>query len=439
MADLKALARNAAMLGGISLSKKQPHSRYDQNLNRQYLASETQTYVRETAMLASNVYTAECQGYDEEDFYSYKTIKIRCSPAASSATGEMMPDDWQKVHVINPANLGFLPVGAYLSFGGNQWIVYKGNNIASALADGIIRRCNSVINTLDWYGNIVAVPMSYAKMGTLGNASHASENSIVAKNYISCICQLNEYSKSFGENTRLILGKTAYSMRGLNDFTREFTDDPDSVHLLSFTIERSEPLEQDSIELQCADYHSFSWDIRLKANKSMRTGTTQKIEVSSVRMGEAVEGTEEHPISYVFTSSDESILTISPDGIIYAQASGTANITVSLGENPKVQETIEISAAESGSSFVEFTTAPVSQLREYESAEISAAYFENGAATDAEISFEFTGAASNAYAAEKQGSNSYLITAYAASKEPLTIKVSANGYSSEMEIMLTSI
>lgn len=438
MADLKALARNAAMLGGISLSKKQPHSRYDQNLNRQYLASETQTYVRETAMLASNVYTAECQGYDEEDFYSYKTIKIRCSPAASSATGEMMPDDWQKVHVINPANLGFLPVGAYLSFGGNQWIVYKGNNIASALADGIVRRCNSVINTLDWYGNIVSVPMSFAKMGTLGNASHASENSIIAKNYISCICQLNEYSKSFAENTRLILGKTAYSMRGLNDFTRQFTDDPESVHLLSFTIEKTEPLEQDSIELQCADYHSFEWEIRTKANGSMRTGSTQIIDITSLRMGETVTSSETYPISYRFESDNEAAILVSPEGVVNAVSAGVATISIVLEQNENIRQEISIEAVDSGEDYVDFTSAPITQLKELQSAVISAVYFAQGAATEDAVEFKFEGANPKAFEALPQGENTYIINAYAAADEPLRVTIVANGKTAEMRIRLTS-
>ena len=229
MADLMKAARNAAMLGGIQYPEGEGVN-YDEGLQRQFFAGETRAYAARHGEIASDVYEGTAQGLDRADFFSFKPVLLRSYSAAKGATGENMPDDWQHVHLLKPKNADELPPGAYLTYAHNTWIVYKGTNIGSVLADGIVRRCNAVINTLDWYGNIVSVPMSYAKMGTLGNASHASENSIVAKNYLSCICQRNEASAAFTENTRIILGSTAYSLRGVNDFTREFTDDPDSVH-----------------------------------------------------------------------------------------------------------------------------------------------------------------------------------------------------------------
>ena len=288
MADLKSLARDSAMLDGTTPYVKTGSSRYDEGLKKQYFADQTRLYADKVGSVASNVYEAQCQGIGDGDWYDWTNTMIRVSPAAIASTGETMPDDWKKLHIIKPLGIDTVPIGAYLKFAGNIWIVYKGRNMGSVLGDGIIRRCNSVINVLDWYGNIVPVPMSYAKMGTLGNASHASENSIVAKNYISCICQLNQYSAAFAENTRIILGKTAYSMRGLNDFTREFTDDQDSVHLLTFTIERSAPLPQDRLDLQCADYDSFRWNLTIRGKHQMTRASQQVLSVTSTRNGELV-------------------------------------------------------------------------------------------------------------------------------------------------------
>lgn len=437
MADLNKLARNSAMVNGTTPYMQAGSSRYDEGLKKQFFADQTRLYTQEIGPAASNVYDAMCQGVSENgDWYDWRKVRIRVSPAATSSTGETMPDDWQKLHIIKPVSIDTVPIGAYLTFAGNTWIVYKGKNMGSVIGDGIIRRCNSVINVLDWYGNIVPVPMSYAKMGTLGNASHASENSIVAKNYISCICQLNEYSKAFAENTRIILGKTAYSMRGLNDFTREFTDDQDSVHLLTFTIERSAPLPQDSLEKQCADYESFRWEIGISGARSMNAGNTQKLSVRSTRMGETVVSGTEHPISYLFASSDESVATVDSEGNVTAIGPGNATITVTLAQNTEISQTMAllVEEAQTGES-VGFTSTVPERLGEYETVLIRAARFLDGAQQSGEVNFTFSGPPANSYGVEQVEENAYRVTCYGASNVPLVVTISDGEGKSESAVL----
>lgn len=441
MADLNKLARNSAMVNGTTPYMQTGSSRYDEGLKKQYFADQTRLYAQEIGPAASNVYDAMCQGVSESgDWYDWRKVRIRVSPAATSSTGETMPDDWQKLHIIKPVSIDTVPIGAYLTFAGNTWIVYKGKNMGSVIGDGIIRRCNSVINVLDWYGNIVPIPMSYAKMGTLGNASHASENSIVAKNYISCVCQLNEYSAAFQENTRIILGKTAYSMRGLNDFTREFTDDQDSVHLLTFTIERSAPLPQDSLEKQCADYESFRWEIGISGARSMNAGNTQKLSVRSTRMGETVISGTEHPISYLFASSNESVATVDSEGNVTAIGPGNATITVTLAQNTEISQTMAllVEEAQTGES-VGFTSTVPERLGEYKTAIIRAALFLDGAEQSGDVTFSFSGPPAGCFGVENVEENTFRVTCYGASNVPLTVTISdGNGNSASAEIRLTA-
>lgn len=437
MADLKRLAENAAMLGGTPLPEAKK-SGFESGLQKQFFAEATRQYAQEAGAIASNCFEAECQGLNGNNFAEYRKVKLRSAPVTVAGTGELMPDDWQRITIIKPAKVTVIPPGAYLRYGGNTWIVYKGKNMGSVLGNAIVRRCNSVINTLDWYGNIVSVPMSFAKMGTQGNASHASENSIVAKNYMDCVCQLNEISSNFRENTRIILGKAAYGMRGLNDFTRSFTDEQDSVHLLTFTIERSEPLEQDSLEKQCADYHSFSWEIMLMASENMKTGGTQQIQVNSLRMGLPVESSEEHPISYLFSSSDESVAAVDESGTVTALKPGNAEITVTLAQNPDIRQTLALDVAESGGDYVDFTCNLPETLSEYRSLTISAAWFSGGVETEDEVSFRFSGPAENAYGATITGKNRYTISCFAASPLPLTVYAEAHGQGVSAKIWLTA-
>ena len=432
------MARTAGTLCGGVWAKPSNRSMNDGSLQNQYFQSETAAYTQHMGQYASNVYAADCQGLNPDSFYDWKKVKIRSIRAAQAQTGETMPDDWQRIYLISPTNYTYIPQGAMLKYADNTWIVYKGKNVSAIFGSAIVRRCNAVINILDWYGNIVTVPLSYAKMGTLGNAPHTTENTITSKNYIACICQLNEYSKSFHENTRILLGDTAYAMRGMDDFTREFTDDPDSVHLLSFTIERVEVQPFDNVELGVADYGGFSWNISVDWNNSMMVGMTQTIKPTSSRNNVAVENSEEHPISYLYSSSDESVLTVDENGVVTAVGEGTASITVTLEQNENISQTVEIEVPAAENEYVAFTTTIPKNLHEYDALTVKAAYFESGEATVTELKFSFSGPENGVYTVEQTDTNTYKIMTFRASPVPLKITAAFEGHSAEAVINITT-
>ena len=436
MANLQKIAKSAYMLGGTDYSHPTNGRRYESTLRRQYFEKATQAYVQEVGAYATDTYEAQVQGLNPNDFYEWRPVLIRSATASTSTTGELMPDDWQRVKIIKPSYLDYLPQGAYLKYAHNTWLVYKGKNMSAVIGGGICRRCNSVVNVMDWYGKVVSVPMSYAKMGTLGNASHASENTITSKNYISCMCQLNEYSKDWTENTRLILGKAAYAMRGLDDFTREFTDEQDSGHLLTFTIERTQPMEQDNMELQVADYWSFSWRLDVSAVQDMVPGGTQQLSVSSVRNGVNVSSSREHPIRYLYESSDESVLTVDDTGMVTAVSAGNAVITVTLEQNERFSTTVDMYVSSTGETGIEFTNPPAPIMRAFESDTISAAFVQDGAITDQPVTFTFCGANPKAYSVVDNGNNSCTLTVYSASNTLLTVTASCCGHSATAEVAL---
>lgn len=438
MADLQKIAKTAATMSGKWPFPGPNRTMSDNSFQENYFVNETQAYTQEIGFAASNVFIADCQGLNTEDFFEWRKIKIRSIRAAQAQTGETMQSDWQRVYIIDPANLTYLPQGAMMKYADNTWIVYKDRNIAAIFGSAVVRRCNAVINLLDYYGNIVHVPMSYAKMGTLGNATHATENTITSKNYIACICQLNEYSKQFTENTRIILGKTAYQMRGLDDFTREFTDDPDSVHLLTFTIERTELQAYDSAEYAVADYHGFSWRIEADWKNSMMVGETQSISAQSLRNGQIVESTEENHISYIYTSSDEKVLTVDKNGLVTAVGEGEAEITVALEQNPSKFVTVGIEVPAAEPEYVAFTTTMPKILHEMRSITVSATLFVNGTATEDAVEITFSGPEDSAYGVESIGDNAYRLTAYRASPRPLVITAKSGNYSETAEIRLVT-
>lgn len=406
-----------------------------QGLQQEYFIYPTHVYGAITGPIADNVYNTAIQGVESgENWYNFTPVQIRTIPATTSPTGELLPDDWQKIFIIKPVGLSYISPGAYLFYNNNWWIVYKPENLSVGIRQATVRRCNATINVLDYYGNVVQVPMSFAKMGTLGNASHATENSIVAKNYISCICQYNKTSADFAENTRIFLGKTCYAMRGVNNFTREYTEDENSVHIISFTVERVEALPQDDIERGIANGLAFSWEIVLEGVSSMNVNTTQTITPSSVRNGQGVVSSAANPVGYTFTSSDESVLTVDENGLVSAIAEGNATVTVSLQQNPEITSQIEISVSALGEGLNIMQS--VDEIRELQSAEISAVWIENGSATEDVVHFEFSGPPEQSYEAVQTAPNSYTITCYSLSATPLTVTIHHKGESKTLTIRL---
>lgn len=436
MSDLNSLAIDAILLGVTGTARKSNSAAKRTGQQRQYFRDETVLYTADVGELASNVYETQSQGINFDDWYSYVPIKIRVDNAVQVSSGELMTDDWMRIYIIQPTGIDTIGQGAYMYFDSNWWMVYKPKGVLTVRGQALVRRCNTVINKLDYYGNVVSIPMAFTKLGTLGNAPNVTENMILSKNYMNCYCQLNSITKEFTENTRMIQGKAAYAIRGINDFTREYTEDPNSVHIMAFTIERQEPLEQDSIELQVADYYSFSWNICLNANTDMVLGSTQTIEPISYRNEILVENTEEHPISYKFESSDESVLIVDDFGVVTTVGEGWATVRVTLNQNPNNRKSINITVAQTGASKVAFNCTPVTVLDELDSCIISAVYYNNGQETTEPVTFTFSDAPERAYGAVNIGLNKYEVKCYSASKTPLKVTITAHGSEDTMYIRL---
>ena len=436
MADINTLARDAILLGVTGTVRTSNSAKKRTGLQKQYFRDETLAFTEDIGYLASNVYETEAQGINLDDWYSYVPIKIRVDNAVQVSSGELMTDDWMKIYIIQPTGIDTIGHGAYMFFDSNWWMVYKPKGVLTVRGQALVRRCNTVINKLDYYGNIVSIPMAFTKLGTLGNAPNVTENMILSKNYMNCYCQLNSITREFTENTRMIQGKAAYAIRGINDFTREYTEERDSVHIMAFTIERQEPLEQDNLDLQVSDYYSFSWNISLDANDHMVLNSTQRIFQKSYRNECLVESTEEHPISYTYISSDESVVTVGRDGSVRAVGEGDAVITVVLDQNRSINQSIVVSVTAVGESKVIFTSTPVKVLDEYDSCIISAAYLQDGIETTDVVKFSFSGASERCYSASKIGLNTYEVRCFNASKAPLIVTIEAHGSTDEMCIKL---
>lgn len=406
--DVRAISRNA---DGVFTGRRTPVFSNTQNALAALYGD-----------LAGNCYDAQMQGYDPADFYRFWPVKLRCEDRSREATGTNLSDDVKSIVVYWPEGVDYVPIGAHVTFAGNTWLVTNPANMSSILSDVIVRRCNLVYSTLDFYGNVVSCPFTRQKMDPRGAQDDYTKNMILADHYFVCAMQINDVSAGIRENTRMILGSAAYSVRGLNDFTRAFTDDGDSVHIMYFQLQREEKVGvYDDMERKIADGLAFSWDISLTANVSMNVGQEQTAVPVSVRNGICIASTPENPFSYLWGSSDTSVLEVGAEGEIKAVGEGAATVTCTLKENPAISGSVRIEVSEAAGGWVAFSGTPVSSIREQQSAAFTAAFYEDGAETDEPVAFTLSGPEAWCWSADIQG-NTLTVSCWERSAEPLVIR-----------------
>lgn len=396
---------------------------------------EATAYYHEYAPYASNVFEAEIQGLDYSDFYKWTKVHLRSSNVINPSTGENLSTSWQSILILD-RKVDFIPIGAYVKYNNSIWIVYNPDNIASPTGNTIVIRCNTTYNTLDYYGNLVKTPMFYAKGTVLASSPYYMELSATLDGYQHVIMQLNEVTEKITNNTRIILGKSAFGMYGVSDFPEEFTGDPNSCHIFRADLRLQETIEADDLVNHVADAKYFSFTLDIGGNNTMIVGEPQTLSITARRNGDIVQSTTENPITYVWTSSDETIATVDEYGVVTPVSVGSCVITCSIQQNTAITSTFSFSVEERAEqSYVDFVTPIPQELRAFDSVEIEAVYYENGSATDERIAYSLTNADEDSYSFDRIG-NVLTINAWYPSDKPLIIWASCNGYETSASITI---
>lgn len=401
------------------------NSRRNDGQFKQYFRDETKQFMRQNIPMTSALYDAEMQGVKYDDFYAWTPVKIRASDLINPTTGEHLTDDWQEIIVQN-TNIDTIPVGAYIKFNDNIWIVVNPDDVGSVTGNTIVKRCNCTYNTLDYYGNVIRTPMSYSKGMALASANDVKEYINLPGTYQHIIMQLNDATKDVHNNTRLILGGEGYFLTGVTNFIRDYTNDANSCHIIRAECRLGEAQDvNDDLVNEVAQGLIFNWVITITGSEKMTIGSTQTLTASSLRMGKAPDA--DHPYDYLWESSDYSIVTVDENGVCEAVGEGTAEITCFLQENTNISTKFQITASQSlTGAYVEFITDLPEELTAYSSVTVEAAYFVNGEKQSDAIVYSFGGASLNCFDIVKDG-NVLTITCYAPSNTPLTVYASCNG------------
>lgn len=427
-----------SLYGGVrgrSYKTNAPSQYADQQ--KQYVEGMTRRFIEERAYLSSDYVKAEVQGITE-NFFEYVTTKIRLSDVANpSATLANKTDDFKQILFADP-KIVHISVGAKIKTMGNVWLVVGVSDMASAQTTAVIARCNTSYNSYNEYGALVTEPIHVEKASMLGNDNVTKQNLVLLDGYYNIICQLNENTKKLGHNQRIMLGSMPYYITGFTDFIQEFSGDRDSVHMLSFTARLEEVTKNDDDEEDyVADGNVEEYSARINGGThTLTVGGKIQLSASLILNDDEVLPTDENPITWVWSSSDDSVLSVDQTGLVTALSAGTAVIAVALEQNMAIEAQMSINATlETNEPYVQFLGFSDLSISQYDSEIYTAAYFENGEQTTREIQWTFSGASDIDYTADVDG-NSVMITCDSASDVPLIITASCNGYTESISVSL---
>ena len=395
-----------------------------------YFADATGRFIAEYARFATNHTAARMQGLNTADFYAWSEQLLRLADVNKRGGAIDRPTDGYKEFLVEAHEIEYVPEGAKVETMGSTWLVTNPANISGSVGSGIMRRCNATWNHLDWYGNLKKEPMVVEKAAMNATANNFQETVLQMQGYFNIITQFNEETAELDVNSRLMLGRSLYQITGYADVSEMFTGDEESVHLLNFTARIQEPdREKDDLKRRVANAYPFRWEVRVTGSPAMSGGTAAQFAAQSTRNGAAADGDEAHPVHYLWESSDESVCVVDSDGKVTAVGAGSCAIRAVVAENRTLRGEMTVTVEENFTG-VRFTGELPDRLRPYESVEIGAVYVENGAETEKEVTWTFTGE-EDAFSTEVDG-NKATIRCWSGSGTPLTITAaygeeSANG------------
>ena len=452
--------RNMALFTGTPLSPSHNPGVPSPYTGRQkmYFSPESNSFTWHNAKYASNYYAAQVQGVipGTGDFSDIRGAYIRSMDIVEQSTGTQLPNDWQCVYFQDPRIQG-LHTGAKLWYAGNTWLCTAPKAVASDTGNAVVRRCTAIWNYLDYYGNVKTEPFVWAKGPANATSNEYLDYNSIAHDYQRCAMQLNPETESLRHNTRMILGHTAYQISGIVDFICDFSQlvqkDGETVprqtsepcHIMYFDLYRTEPLNSiDDMEREIAGGLAFKWEIRISGNTAIQLGKTQNLGVYSLRSEADAQdvpaySTEEHPVSYAYKSSDESVATVDEMGNVTASGIGACEITVTLEQNPDIQAAfgINVISAETGN---ELTIAPdlPETLGMQRTATAQVVYTENGEPVDAEMTLETSGPEDYCYTAALENGE-LTVKCWEGSARPLELTITCNGITIARRIMLRGL
>lgn len=422
-----------------------------EGLQRQYgFRQNTTRYTEKTLKYGTDFYTAKVQGIDENDFYKWYETKLRLSQMVKHGTTTNIIEDWKEIKFESP-RINAIGLGAKIECNGNTFIVSNPDESNGTQATAVCRRCNATWRRMDFYGNIIEEPFYWAKQQSQASANEYQDYMVIPNLYQKCVMQLNPQTKELQTNRRMILGSSAYAVRGLVDFLQSETGDRGSTHIMYFDLMIQEPIDGDDLEKQVADTKNFKITATLCGiPEETVPGQSFQADVTAVRNGQTLSvedgvtyGTKpdggkerlgEYPLTWTYRSSNTEVATVNAIGVVTTVSEGVSIITASLEENPEVMCFSQIIVSEQVESRMEWVRC-VDEIGQYQSAVFECRRTEDGVITADAVTYTVTSGTENVNSFEwTQNGNSITVTGYY--PDIITIRAECGGESAERTVRI---
>lgn len=403
----------------------------------QYLADRRTLFDEARDYLATDFVKARVQGL-KDNFYEWTETEIRLSDVSTQSVTAFDSKEYDnfKEILFRSRSIDYIPVGAYIETMGSIWMVVNPGNMSSPTTNAIIARCRAHWAFYDEYGNIQWEPLVIDRRTMLSNRNESPENLVLMEGYFNVKCQKNANTIKLRDNQRLILGSYAYHITGYTDFFEEFTGDDDSAHVINFTVRREEPEEHDDLVNHIADGLRFTWGAELLGPDTLSIGESASVVPHMLLNGEVVLPSENSPQTWTFTTTDETVVSVSPTGVIRGESTGDAIVTATLEQNPTLQAIIQVSVNEATGE-VRFKSVVPPMVQQYSSIVVDAAYFIGGVEQSDALEWNFEGANEWDYTATVSlDGKSCTLTCDSASNSDLIVTVSHGDISKSASIEL---
>ena len=405
--------------------------------HKQYMSEARTLFEEDRAYLSMDYVHGRIQGLDPDDFFKWTEVDIRLSNVSTqsvTAFDSKNYDDFKEIMFSNP-KYAYVPQGALLETMGSIWMVTNPDNMSNASPNTVIARCRSHFCMYDDYGNVVAIPLVIDRRAMLSNRNEHPQNIVIPEGYFNVKVQANKFTLQLNDNSRIILGKSAYHLTGFTDFFEEFTYDVSSCHVITFAIRREQPQQNDDVPHRIADGLLFTWSAELVGNNEISVGTSTQLTPHMLKNSVVMPTTKEAPQTWIFTSSDETVATVDLNGIVSGVSDGEVTITATLQENPNLTASMNVVVEEAEQSGIEILTYVPPTLRQYDDLTIKVRGY--GDVASVPMVWSFSGADENDYTAEVNADGTEcILTCDSPSSKPLNVEIKANDYTKTINIIL---
>lgn len=220
-------------------------------------------------------------------------------------------------------------IGDYVRFQNNYWLIFAIDNQFIYNVRGKIKKCNNMVKWIDLNGVTREYP---CVIDDKINNSDLDQNKyiVIPQGGIICYLQQNAITRNLKINDRFILGKQAWKINALIDYS--------STSFMTLIMQKDNFDVRDDLANQIAyngDNDTYSLTIN-QSNITQNVGYTTTL-TATVELDDEIVAK-----NVVWTSSDVTKVTVTSGGVISLLGTGSATITCSMEDNSTILDTINI-------------------------------------------------------------------------------------------------